>query len=86
MRAALSAPSPGPWRRAVTQRRKKTNIQIFKQTNPSVVFINTVSQQMDFFTGDTREVPLGTGSGFVWDKAGHIVTNFHVVNNSSGAR
>lgn len=65
---------------------EQSNIQIFKQTNPSVVFINTVSQQMDFFTGDTREVPLGTGSGFVWDKAGHIVTNFHVVNNSSGAQ
>ena len=65
---------------------EKSTIQIFKQTNPSVVFINTVSQQMDFFTGDVREVPLGTGSGFVWDSAGHIVTNFHVVNNSSGAQ
>lgn len=65
---------------------EQATIQIFKQTNPSVVFINTVAQQMDFFTGDTREVPLGTGSGFVWDKAGHIVTNFHVVNNSTGAQ
>lgn len=65
---------------------EQSTIQIFKQTNPSVVFINTVSQQMDVFTGDVREVPLGTGSGFVWDNAGHIVTNFHVVTNSSGAQ
>jgi S1-C subfamily serine protease len=65
---------------------EQSTIQIFKQTNPSVVFINTVSQQMDVFTGDVREVPLGTGSGFLWDNAGHIVTNFHVVTNSSGAQ
>jgi S1-C subfamily serine protease len=72
--------------RGTLSEEEQSTIQIFKQTNPSVVFINTVSQQMDFFTGDTREVPLGTGSGFVWDKAGLIVTNFHVVTNSSGAQ
>lgn len=65
---------------------EQSTIQVFKQTNPSVVFINTVSQRMDLFTGDVREVPLGAGSGFVWDKAGHVVTNFHVVTNSSGAQ
>jgi S1-C subfamily serine protease len=65
---------------------EQTYIQLFKQTNPSVVFINTVTQQQDLWTGDVTEVPLGTGSGFIWDKAGHIVTNFHVVNNSSGAQ
>jgi S1-C subfamily serine protease len=65
---------------------EQTVIQIFKQTNPSVVFINTVGQRTDLFTGDVTNVPIGTGSGFIWDKAGHIVTNFHVVNNSSGAQ
>lgn len=84
-RTVGAEPRPVEPRGALSDEEKST-IQIFKQTNPSVVFINTVSQQMDFFTGDTREVPLGTGSGFVWDKAGHIVTNFHVVNNSSGAQ
>ena len=65
---------------------EQETIQIFKQTNPSVVFINTVSQRMDIFTGGVSEVPAGTGSGFIWDKAGHVVTNFHVVNNASGAQ
>ena len=64
---------------------EKTTIKIFKETSPSVVFINTVTQRVDF-NGDITEVPEGTGSGFIWDKAGHIVTNFHVVRGASGAQ
>lgn len=37
----------------------------------------------DRFGHNTLEVPQGTGSGFVWDDAGHIVTNFHVVQGAS---
>ncbi len=36
----------------------------------------------DFWSGSTVEVPAGSGSGFVWDDAGHIVTNFHVVDGA----
>ena len=64
---------------------EKTNIRIFQNASPSVVFINTVTEQTDLF-GDTTQVPEGTGSGFIWDKAGHIVTNFHVIRNASGAQ
>jgi S1-C subfamily serine protease len=64
---------------------EKTNIKIFQNTNPSVVFINTVAERTDFF-GETSEVPEGSGSGFVWDKAGHIVTNFHVIRTAAGAQ
>lgn len=85
IRTVGAEPRPVAPRAALSDEEQST-IQIFKQTNPSVVFINTVSQQMDVFTGDVREVPLGTGSGFLWDNAGHIVTNFHVVTNSSGAQ
>src|SRR6185437_4708613 len=49
---------------------EKTNIKIFQNANPSVVFINTVTERTDF-NGETSEVPEGSGSGFVWDKAGH---------------
>ena len=62
---------------------EKTNIRIFRDTNPSVVFISTVAQRRNFY-GQTTQVPEGTGSGFVWDKEGHIVTNFHVIRNASG--
>src|SRR6185437_6483123 len=65
---------------------EKTNVQIFKQTSPSVVYINTTTEQVNWFSGDVTQVPLGTGSGFIWDKAGHIVTNFHVINNATAAR
>jgi S1-C subfamily serine protease len=64
---------------------EKTNIRIFQSSSPSIVFINTVTEQTDFY-GDTTQVPEGTGSGFIWDKAGHIVTNFHVIRNASGAQ
>ena len=65
---------------------EKTTIKIFQQTNPSVVFINTVAEQTNWYTGQTSEVPEGTGSGFIWDKGGHIVTNFHVIRGASGAQ
>ena len=39
---------------------------------------NTASQR-DFWSFDVLEVPQGSGSGFVWNKQGHIVTNFHVI-------
>lgn len=32
------------------------------------------------------EVPQGSGSGFVWDKEGHIVTNYHVIRGASDLR
>ena len=34
---------------------------------------------------DVTEIPQGTGSGFVWDQDGHIVTNFHVVQEGDRA-
>jgi S1-C subfamily serine protease len=64
---------------------EKTNIKIFQNANPSVVFINTVTERTDFY-GDTTQVPEGSGSGFMWDKAGHIVTNFHVIRTATGAQ
>jgi S1-C subfamily serine protease len=64
---------------------EKTNIRIFQNSSHSIVFINTVTEQTDSF-GDTTQVPEGTGSGFIWDKAGHIVTNFHVIRDASGAQ
>lgn len=42
--------------------------------------------RQDAFTLDVLEVTQGSGSGFVWDKSGHIVTNFHVIRGASDLR
>ena len=65
---------------------EKSNVALFKAAGPSVVFITTLQQQFDLRTRSVADIPAGTGSGFVWDNAGHIVTNFHVVQQSTGAR
>jgi len=39
----------------------------------------------DFWSRDILSVPRGTGSGFIWDESGHVVTNFHVIQNASEA-
>jgi len=54
-------------------------IALYKSLSPSVVFISTLTARSDIFGNIVDEVPAGTGSGFVWDKEGHIVTNYHVV-------
>ena len=51
-----------------------------------MVFITTTTRQVDFWTRNVFEVPQGTGSGFVWDESGHIVTNYHVVQGAASAK
>lgn len=62
---------------------EKNTIEIFQRTSPAVVFITSLVLRRDFFTLDVFEIPKGTGSGFIWDKVGHIVTNYHVVEGAS---
>lgn len=56
-------------------------IQVFKAAKPSVVYISSATRipLVDLNTGSVFKIPPGTGSGFVWDDHGHVVTNFHVV-------
>ena len=62
------------------------NVELFKRTSPSVVHITSLGVQRDLFSLRVQEVPRGTGTGFVWDERGHIVTNFHVIQAANGAR
>lgn len=66
---------------------EKTTIAIFRRNSRSVVHITTlVSAATDFFGMDVQQIPEGTGSGFVWDAEGHIVTNFHVIQGGDTAQ
>jgi S1-C subfamily serine protease len=62
------------------------NIAVFKAASPSVVNITALGLERDFFSRNVQQVPQGTGTGFVWDTQGHVVTNFHVIQEASGAR
>ncbi|KGN51390.1 protease Do-like 1, chloroplastic [Cucumis sativus] len=61
-------------------------VRLFQENTPSVVYITNLAVRQDAFTLDVLEVPQGSGSGFVWDKDGHIVTNYHVIRGASDLR
>lgn len=61
------------------------NIRLFEQAAPSVCYITTSTIRRNYYNRNIQEIPSGSGSGFVWDKEGHIVTNFHVIQNADKA-
>ncbi|XP_058188255.1 protease Do-like 1, chloroplastic [Rhododendron vialii] len=61
-------------------------VRLFQDNTPSVVYITNLAARQDVFTLDVLEVPQGSGSGFVWDKEGHIVTNYHVIRGASDVK
>ena len=96
--AAVLALAPGPVHgraetaaRAVAPRGplaadEQAHIEVFRKSSPSVVHITTLAAQRDMFSMNVQQVPRGTGTGFVWDERGHIVTNFHVIQGATAAR
>jgi S1-C subfamily serine protease len=71
----------------VTQRfdSEEATIALFEKAAPSVCFITTKVVQSNYYGRNLEEIPRGSGSGFVWDSLGHIVTNAHVIENSNKA-
>jgi len=64
---------------------EQATIDIYESCSPSVVHITTSQIARDRFNFNPLEVPRGAGSGFIWDGDGHIVTNFHVIENANKA-
>lgn len=61
---------------------EQENTNVFKTVAPLVVNIHNIQKVMgDFAT--IYDVPTGNGSGFIWDKEGHVVTNYHVIREAS---
>ncbi|MCI5064177.1 trypsin-like peptidase domain-containing protein [bacterium] len=79
--------------RSVAERGKFTaeessNISLFENASPSVVYITSIdiALQRNLFSLTPLEIPRGTGSGFIWDERGYVVTNYHVIRGSKKLR
>lgn len=62
-----------------------STIKLFENSSPSVAFITTSNVRRDHWTMNVTEVERGTGSAFIWDKDGHIITNYHVIQGADKA-
>jgi S1-C subfamily serine protease len=88
MQSRKPALDPEAEPRAVTARGdlasdERSAIEIFQSVSSSVVYITSVELRRSLFTLNVYEIPRGTGSGFVWDTEGRIVTNYHVIGDAS---
>jgi S1-C subfamily serine protease len=84
-----AAPTAAP--RPVTPRgelapEERLTIDIFEKAKRSVVHISTSERVRDFWTRNIYTIPSGTGSGFMWDDDGHVITNYHVISGASGVK
>ena len=61
------------------------NIELFEKAASSVVYITTTNVRKDYYTRNLMEIPRGSGSGFIWDENGHVVTNWHVLQGADRA-
>jgi S1-C subfamily serine protease len=64
---------------------EKANIEVYEKVSPSVVHVTNLTERSSPFSLNVQQVPRGTGTGFIWDEDGHIVTNYHVVEGASSA-
>jgi len=84
--AATASQPRTPTPRGPLSADEQATIDLFERSRMSVVFIATTQRVVDVWTRNALQVPRGTGSGFIWDDAGHVITNNHVLQGASGAQ
>ncbi|UCH81759.1 MAG: trypsin-like peptidase domain-containing protein [Nitrospiraceae bacterium] len=62
---------------------EQNTIDLFESTSSSVVYITSIELRRSLFSLNIYEIPHGTGSGFIWDRDGRIVTNYHVIEDAN---
>lgn len=60
---------------------ERNTVDIFQKASPKVVYVHRLATVMNR-SYERFQVPAGSGSGIIWDAAGHVVTNFHVINGA----
>jgi len=65
---------------------ERATVDLFHRASPAVVFITSLSVRRNAFRLNLMQIPRGSGSGFIWDEQGHVVTNFHVIQGGDAAR
>ncbi len=88
--APLASPEPespsSAMRDTASHEAEDAVIKLFSTSSPAVVHIMTSALARERFSHNVFEVPQGSGTGFVWDDQGHIVTNFHVIEQANTAQ
>ena len=79
--------SPPPPIPADLRPEERATVELFERTSPSVVYITTLARRTDWLGRPLGgEVPQGTGTGFVWNDDGHVITNAHVVGGADSVQ
>lgn len=74
--SAIAGPKP-----AYLSKDEQDTVSVFKKASPNVVYVHRMSRFQTPFS-EQFEASSGAGSGIIWDKAGHVVTNYHVVHGA----
>jgi S1-C subfamily serine protease len=83
---ACSADSTPPGREAPSQAYsdfatddERNTMQVFQAASPAVVNVTSTTLRRNLFSLNVEEIPRGSGTGFIWNSSGLVVTNFHVI-------
>ncbi|GAX78230.1 hypothetical protein CEUSTIGMA_g5672.t1 [Chlamydomonas eustigma] len=63
---------------------ERLTVSVFQENSPCIVNVSTTSTALGIFPFTMVQVPRGSGSGFIWDRNGHVITNSHVISSATG--